>query len=532
MLEPIAQRARYLAGRLGLSTNERLERSRRGEDSSDSLPMNPVSARNVATGIAWMASARVVVRIVGLLSTLALARLLAPIDFGLVAMAMVVAGALELLTLFSFDVALIQIQKIGREHYDSAWTLNLLMGISLASALVLATPIAADFYHEPRLHWILPLIALKYLIDNAANTGTVDFRRELKFGPEFVLQVVPKITSVMVTVPLAFWLRDYRALIAGMLLSSVVGCALGYAVHPHRPRWCLSEAGGLFRFSRWLLIGNVINFLRTRGSDLIVGRVLGATPLGVFSLAYEVSNLPSTELVAPINRVLFPTYVKLAQDHERLRQAFSASLGMIAMLIMPVSIGLAALADPLVRVMLGNKWLEVISPLSLLALAGAATVLQTNPGSVYGALGKSRAIALTQAIHVVTLVPMQVLGIYRGGLVGIAVATLAHSLLFGITSTYIILIRSTPIRSGDVLRPVWRPIIACAAMFSALRWLLPLFSRGDGVAASLANLLIGSLSGAIIYVVVLCVLWLVCGRPDGSEVSALELINRRIARLR
>jgi lipopolysaccharide exporter len=494
---------------------------------NDGLPMNSVSTRSVATGVAWMASARVVVRTLGLLSTLALARLLAPVDFGLVAMAMVVAGALELLTLFSFDVALIQLRNITREHYDSAWTLNLLMGIALASALVLSTPIAAEFYHEARLHWILPLIGLKYLVDNAVNTGTVDFRRELKFGQEFYLQVVPKIASVVITVPLALWLRDYRALIAGMLLSSAVGFLMSYAVHPHRPRWCLSEAAGLFRFSRWLLLNNLLNFLRTRSADLIVGRVLGATPLGVFALAIEVSNLPSTELVAPINRVLFPTYAKIAEDPDRLRRAFSASLGIIAMLILPVSVGLAALADPLVRVMLGDKWLDVISPLSMLALAGAATVLQTNPGSVYGAIGKPRAIALTQVVHVVTLIPMQIFAAYHGGLIAFAAAQLLHNLLFGITSTYVILIRMTPIRVSDVLGPTWRPLIACATMFVALGWLVPPAAQGDSLTGSLATLAIGSSVGAAIYLVVLYALWFVCGRPNGSEASALELIYRR-----
>jgi O-antigen/teichoic acid export membrane protein len=166
----------------------------------------------------------------------------------------------------------------------------------------------------------------------------------------------------------------------------------------------------------------------------------------------------------------------------------------------------------------------------MLALAGAATVLQTNPGSVYGALGKPRAIALTQAIHVVTLIPMQLFAVYRGGLVGLAAAMLAHGLLFGLTTTYVILIRSTPIRVGDVLSPTWRPVIACAAMFAALRWLLPLVSQGDGTAAALATLLIGSLIGAAVYLVVLYASWLLCGRPDGSEDRALEFIKQRIVR--
>ena len=128
-------------------------------------------------------------------------------------------------------------------------------------------------------------------------------------------------------------------------------------MHPHRPRWCLSEAHVLYRFSRWLLLINFVGFLRNRSADLIIGRA-SADLVGIFSIAYEVSNLPSTEMVAPINRVLFPGYVQLADDLDRLRSAFRATLGLIALVILPASAGLAAVADPLVRVMLGEKWLE------------------------------------------------------------------------------------------------------------------------------------------------------------------------------
>ena len=176
--------------------------------------------RRVATSIAWMTSARAAARLIGLISTLVLARLLTPADFGIVAMAMSIAAALELLTSFSLDSALVQERHIQRSHYDTAWTLNLLMAVALAVALALSAGLTASFYREPRLEHLMYFIGLKYIIDNALNPGTVDFRRNLAFEREFVMQVGPKLTSIFITVPLAFWLRDYRALIAGMLFAS------------------------------------------------------------------------------------------------------------------------------------------------------------------------------------------------------------------------------------------------------------------------------------------------------------------------
>ena len=170
-----------------------------------------------------------------------------------------------------------------------------------------------------------------------------------------------------------------------------------------------------------------MGFLRNRSADLIIGRALGPASLGIFSIAYEVSNLPSSEMVAPINRVLFPSYVQLAGDLNRLRGAFRATLGLIALIILPASTGLAAVAEPLVRVMLGDKWLGTIPIISLLALAGASTVLQSNTGSLHNALGQPRMILLTGVIQVALLLPMLLFSTFRFGLDGTAWALLAHA---------------------------------------------------------------------------------------------------------
>ena len=332
------------------------------------------------------------------------------------------------------------------------------------------------------------LLAIQYAVKNAANPGTVDFRRNLDFRWEFVTQVVPKLGGVLLTIPLAFWLRDYRALIAGMILTSFVACAMSYVVHPHRPRPCLRGAGELFRFSRWLLINNLITFFRNRGSTFIIGRIMGTSSLGIYGLAYEVSNMPTTEMVAPINRVLGPTYVKVREDPELLRSTFRSTFGLITILILPVSIGLAAVADPLVRVVLGDKWLATIPLISLLAFSGAGNLMQTNTGSVHTAIGQPRFITLTGLIHVTTLLPAVIFGTYQFGLIGAAGAYALHTWILGIWTTYAILFRTTVIRRVDVLRPCWRPLCASATMYLLVRGFLWYYPGHDSLAQSLLAL--------------------------------------------
>jgi lipopolysaccharide exporter len=484
----------------------------------------------VATGVAWMVFARFGVRVLGLCSTLVLVRLLTPADFGIVAMAMVVAAGLEILTMFSFDMALVQTKDIRREHYDSAWSLNMLLGIGLAAVLaLLALPVSA-FYKEPRMVPVMLVLSVKYLLDFAANPRTVDFRRNLEFRPDFALQIGPKVASVLVTIPAALWFEDYRALLLGMLSGSVIGLVLGYAMRPYRPHWCLTEAAGLFRFSRWLLLNNVVNFLRTRSADLVIGRVLGASSLGLYAIAYEVANLPSTEMVAPINRVLFPSYVQLAGDPERLRGAFRSSLGLLTLVILPVCVGLAALAEPLVKVLLGAKWLEAIDLIRLFALAGAAMVLQATTGSVYNALGKPRYIALTAGLHASTLIPMILYGATQHGVLGVAWAVLIHSYCIAMGMTYALFVWSTPVRWSDAAQACWRQVIGAVALFAALWPLLDALGPTDGFLGNLARLIAGTVAGGAVYLVVVFGLWALLGRPVSAESNLIQMVSERLRR--
>jgi PST family polysaccharide transporter len=470
------------------------------------------------------------VRVLGFASTLVLARLLTPTDFGLVAMAVVVTAGLELLTLFNLDMALVQVKQLERRHLDSAWTVNLALGSALALAITVLTIPVAAFYREPRLEWLMPVLALKYLIESAANPGVVEFRRALAFRPEFHLQIWPKFAGIAVALPLAWWWRDYRALLAGLLVNATVACLLSYALHPYRPSWCLSEARGLFHFSRWLLLNNMMSFLRTRGADLIVGRMLGPASLGIFTVAWELSHLPSTEFLGPVNRVLFPSYVQLAHDPERLRDGFRVTLGWVTLIILPLCAGVAALAYPFVRVLLGEKWLEAVPLVAVLAIAGAALVPQATTGSVYNALGKPSLVALTGALHACILIPLLLAATPRYGLLGAATATLAYSVV-GCIVTYCIFLRKTPIRLGDLVRVCWRPLIGCIALYAGVRLFVTGRTHAEGFVDNAVTLLAGSLIGAAIYVAVVLLLWLLAARPESAEQTLLRYASRaRIAR--
>jgi O-antigen/teichoic acid export membrane protein len=468
--------------------------------------------RKMAAGIAWMSLMRFAIKGLGLASTVLLARLLVPADFGIVAMAVSIVAALELFSAFNFDVALIQRQDAERADYDTAWTFNVLFGAVLALILVAGSFVAADFYNEPRLTGVMHALAIGVFVLGFENIGVVAFRKDLVFHKEFAMRIAQKVGATAVTLPLAFALRSYWALVIGMVAGNVLAVLISYYAHPFRPRLSLASAGRLFSFSKWLAVNNVLWFLRDRLPDFLLGRISGATALGVYSLSYEISHLPTAEVVAPINRAVLPAYAKMTHDLELLRRGFLDVIGLIALLALPAGFGIAAAAPLIVTVLLGDSWAEAGPIVSVLGLVGALSALQTNCIHVHYALGRPRTTTVVAAVQVAALLPTLFWGVYEAGAIGIAYAYLANNALVSAPLLYFATLRALQLPLRRLVALLWRPAIATGAMYAAVR-----AATESVTAPSLLALLAVIVTGALTYGAVIVALWLIAGRPVGPE---------------
>src|SRR5258706_4931568 len=296
----------------------------------------------IARGAAWMVVFKLLDRSIGIVSVVILARLLVPADFGLVAMATAIIAIIELLSAFNFDLALIQAQHATRAHYDTAWTLNVAMATVCAMVVAAAAFPAGAFYGDSRLGPIMLWLSLATWIRGFENVGVVAFRKELKLNREFQLLLTKRIGVFLVTISIALATRSYWALVLGIFAGSVGGGVLSYMFHPFRPRFDLTGRGELFHFSKWIVFHNVIITLASPAADLVIGVSIRPSPLGLFNLAHEISNLPSTELSAPVNRAVYPGYAKIASDPSRLAAQFLGVLGLTALLTAPAAACIAA----------------------------------------------------------------------------------------------------------------------------------------------------------------------------------------------
>jgi O-antigen/teichoic acid export membrane protein len=475
----------------------------------------------MARGAVWMLLFKVVERSMGLVSMLVLARLLVPADFGLVAMATSLIALLELFSAFGLDTALVQRGDATPAHFHSAWTLNVLAACAIATLMLLLAWPAAVFYREPRVTPVICAFGLAALIQGFENVGTVMFRKEMRFDREFRYLLGKKVLAFSATVPLAFVWRNYWALVVGTLVGRLGGVALSYALQAFRPRFSLAAIGDLMHVSKWLMIQNGLAFLKERSSDFIIGRLAGPHSLGIFSVSAEISAMPGTELVAPINRAILPGYVKLAGDIPALRREYLSVMSMISLVAVPAVAGFAACASFLVLLVLGPKWMDAANLIRILAFFGITQVLQSNAYSAFLAIGRPQVFVKINAIHVAILLPLMLALTPFFGIQGSAWAYVITAAAI-LPVNFLFITRYLGIPQRDFISELWRPLLSATAMYLGVRYLgpsLPLTPPPAGQTA--ASLAICIAIGAPLYTLCVTLLWLISGRPKDSAEAYL-----------
>lgn len=313
-----------------------------------------------------------------------------------------------------------------------------------------------------------------------------------------------------------------------MLASKLAGTVISYYAHPFRPRVSLSGAGRLFSFSKWLLLNNALTFLKVRLADFFVGRLHGATTLGLYSVAYEVANLPTSELGAPINRALLPGFSQIEQDNAQLRSTYANAMGVLALFALPAAAGIYSVAEYLVPVILGPKWLAAVPLIQMLGIFGAFELFHSSICTVLIARGFPSAVAKSQVVFVLILLTLLSVLVGSHGASGAALAVVGASVLS--TPVFLLAIRAhTGIGPGVFGRAIVRPLLGSVVMAAVLRYAMPAHASTMGLSEATFLLLISVVSGALIYGLSVALLWAAAGRPHSVERHVVDNAREMIA---
>jgi O-antigen/teichoic acid export membrane protein len=378
-----------------------------------------------------------------------------------------------------------------------------------------ALPTAA-FYGDDRLAPVMFVLAIGWIAAALQNIGIVDFRRNLEFRSEFKFLMAKRLIGTAVTIPLALATGSYWALIVGSISSTIAGALLSYLLHPFRPRPRLERTGALFSFSVWLLVEKLASFVNIRASDFIVGRVHGPAELGMYRLAEEIGSLAGTELVAPINRALLPGTSRLAEDGQSVANVVIAATGVMGLLAVPACVGIAAGAQPVVRVLLGHQWLAAIPVLEIMAISALFALLWANQFTMLYAIGMPRIPGTIAIARLFVFLPAVWGLVSDHGAWGVAVAAaLANAAVLALGLRISLPLLGVTVRA--YIGALWRPLVAAAIMAVAVRLAIERFGAVESSIDGLGQLAVAVGSGVTVYVLVLSILYFLSGRPSGAE---------------
>lgn len=479
-----------------------------------------IATMSAARGAMVVVTTRWTDRLIGIASTLILARLLVPEDFGIVAMASVVVGFIDTLLDLGVGSALVQNRDAGQPEFDTAWTLRIAQAVVAAAIVALAAPYAAEYFKDGRVLDVIRVMALSLLIGGFENIGIVTFQKNMEFGKEFQFFFFRRFAGFVVTVALALIFRSYWAMVLGALCGRLAGVLLSYYLHEYRPSFTLVRIRQIWSFSQWIMVRSLGGYGLMQLDKFLIGRRTDATTMGAYTLSDEIASMPTTELLAPLGRVLFPVFVKVADDAAQLRAVFCKAIGVQSLFAIPAGVGLALIAEDAVPFLLGTKWLIAVPLVQTLAFISTFNALSHSSAYLLLALGKVRIQALLAWMQLILLAVLTLVFFPNAGAQGIANIRLATTALgFVIFASFVLQYVKT-VRLSDLISHTWRPLIATGTMALVLIRFPRLASAGH---FSQLAALIGT--GVTVYMVAMLVLWRMAGCRTGAESYLLDQLH-------
>lgn len=331
-----------------------------------------MSVKQQATkSVLWSAIERFSVQGIQFLLSIIIARLLLPTDYGLIAMLSIFMAIAQTFIDSGFANALIQKKNRTETDYSTAFFFNIAISVVLYLLLYLSSPAIADFYHQEELNAITRIVGISLIINSFGIVQQAKLTIALNFKRQAIASLTAVIISGIVGVVMAYRGYGAWALVWQSLLNNFLRVALLWFFSKWVPLFCFSRESfcTLFSFGSKILLSSLLHTIYTNLYTLIIGKKFSAGELGYYNRAFTLAQFPSTNLTNVIVRAVYPIQCRLQDDDEQLRSMFLKYMRMACYLIFPVMIGFCALAEPVVRLLLTDKWLPVVPLLQILCIA-------------------------------------------------------------------------------------------------------------------------------------------------------------------
>ncbi|HDP70492.1 MAG TPA: MOP flippase family protein [Actinobacteria bacterium] len=397
-------------------------------------------AKRAAKGLFWVALSTIFVRAVGFIAKIILARLLAPEDFGLLAIGLLTINTVGIFKDLGLGAALIHRKENIKEAADTAFLIIPIFAITLFGLAFFSAPFVATFFENSQATAIIRVLAFTLVISSFATVPSNLLEKELEFKKKIVPEALPQLGYAIVAITLAILGYGVWSLVWGQVVSALIGAILIWFFVDWRPKLCFDKSATkeMLSYGKEIIAASFIIFLHSNLDDALVGKLLGVVTLGYYSLAYTISIMPATSISCLIHRVTFPAYSKIQDDKERLGEAYLKVLKLVGTLSMPVAIGIFLIAPNFVPTIFGAKWGSSIPILQILCFLGILKSINSTTGSIFGGVGKPEYSKKTSLINFIIFATLVYPLIIRLKLIGVGLAVvISYSIgtIYGLSIT-------------------------------------------------------------------------------------------------
>jgi len=437
-------------------------------------------------------------KLIGFASTIILARILVPDDFGIVASAGIVTGMFHVIASVGTGEYLIRKKHISNADLDTGWTINIIMKSISALAIFLLAEVIADFMDDQRLVLVLQVASIPPFIAGFANIGMTLHVKNYELRPSFLVNFSTRLTGFFVKISLAVVLQSYWAFILSDLVATLVYLFGTFIAHTYRPKFSLLNWKEQWVFSQWVLLKSIFVFLRYRIDTIFISKFFPAEALGGYSVAKDVATLPAGQVVGPITGSLYVGLSSIHNDAYLFADKVHKAVCAIFIVVLPISLGTYVVSDELVYVLLGDKWQQVIPIVMILSFTLLPSVLGDFLTRVMTALGKVKLIFKLELLFGVLTVSLFSIMARQLTLENLAILRVS-TIILNTSIVLIILSRKSELSFFRILGLIFIPLIS--AVFMVL--IIWEFQQTISQYSHLIQLILQVLVGALAYLIML-----------------------------
>lgn len=483
--------------------------------------MSSVSHRT-ATASIWTISGKFLARLLDFVSLLVLARLLSPADFGIVAIATSVLVIVEAILDLPLTQALVRIPSPSERMFATAFTLSLMRGTAISLLMIVVAWPMALFYNDPRLLPLVAVISIAPAMRSVISPRMVLFMQRFDFRREFALDLLAKGATLIFSVGVVLATDSYWGLAIGAVAGPTTSTIVSYIFAPMRPRLSLSEWKHFQDMVGWNTVSQVLNSLNWQMDRLMLPRFTSLSTYGAFSVADNLAGIPYQTFVGPLMRPLMAAFSNVSDRGQQIT-AYLKATNAIMVVAAPILLVIILLAEPIVRIVVGEKWIVAAPILQWLCIVSLIGLPTTIMPSLVMVLDKTRYVALRMFAEFAVRAPVTVVGVVMFGLEG-ALAARVIAAVVAYLVCLVIMQRLIGVSIGAQLYAFVRPLVACLPMVGFLLLVQPVLVAiplGLELVVVVGFCSIGALA---LFWVFSLLLWQAVGRPAGLEAIIVRKI--------